>query len=63
MTIPTALLTPAQTADILQMSPKTLANLRYLGKGPRYIKMGRTVRYSPTDIKDYLVSSTVEAVS
>lgn len=36
----TDLLTPAELAAMLGMSPRTLANWRSIGKGPPYVKIG-----------------------
>ena len=42
-------LTPAQMAERLQVSVKTLANLRSSRKGPQFIKAGNRVRYPVTE--------------
>lgn len=36
----TDLLTPAEFAAMIGMSPRTLANWRSTGKGPAYLKLG-----------------------
>lgn len=38
-------LTPTEVAERWHIKRATLANWRYQGKGPTYIKLGRTVRY------------------
>ena len=38
-------LTPAQMAERMGVKPKTLANLRSAGQGPKYVKRGRRIRY------------------
>ena len=47
------------------VAPKTLENLRHIGGGPRFMKLGRKVMYDPRDIEawkeDRKVSSTSEA--
>lgn len=48
------LLTPEQVAEWFQTSPRTLANDRYLGQGPRFIKLGKLVRYRRSDVLAYL---------
>jgi len=48
------LLTPAETATSLGVSLSWLAKARLRGDGPAYIKIGRTVRYSMSAIRDYL---------
>ncbi|MHA7275556.1 helix-turn-helix transcriptional regulator [Arthrobacter sp. Hz1] len=55
-----AVLTPQETADLLSTNVATLAQLRYAGGGPRYIKLGRSVRYRSSDIEDYLRGNTYE---
>ncbi|QDG74799.1 AlpA family transcriptional regulator [Labrenzia sp. PHM005] len=49
------LLTPAQAAKRLNLSPKTLANYRSLGIGPKFVRLsGRAIRYCPRDLHDYV---------
>lgn len=48
------LLTPEQLAEYLQVSTAALANDRYLGKGPRFIKLGGKVRYRRSDVLAHL---------
>lgn len=57
------LLTPAEVATYLQVSEKTLANWRYLGRGPRFVKVGRDIRYRESDLEHWLtgMSSSAEA--
>jgi hypothetical protein len=45
----TIYLTPEEMAERLQLSTKTLANLRSNGKGPPYVKAGSRVRYPVTE--------------
>lgn len=48
------LLTPEQVSEWFQTSTRTLANDRYLGQGPRFIKLGKLVRYRRSDVLAYL---------
>lgn len=48
------LLTPEQLAEYLQVSTASLANLRYLGKGPRWVKVVGKVRYRRADVLAHL---------
>lgn len=49
------LLSPDQLAAWIQRPVKTLAQWRYLGKGPRFLKLeGGHVRYRRSDIEDWL---------
>lgn len=46
-------LTPGQLAERWQTSKQSLANMRYRGGGPRWIKVGRLVRYRIADVEEY----------
>ena len=46
-------LLPSEASMILRVSPKTLANWRWRGTGPKYRKHGGTVVYSIEDIERY----------
>lgn len=49
------LLTPIEAGEMLAMSRGALAQLRYLGTGPRYVKLtGRAIRYRLEDITDWI---------
>jgi predicted DNA-binding transcriptional regulator AlpA len=52
--VPSELLTQDQVADIFQVSPRTVEDWRATGKGPRFIRIGRSVRYRDSDITVYL---------
>lgn len=52
------LLTEAELADWLKVSKKLLQKMRYSGTGPKYKKIGSSVRYKKKDINDYLDAST-----
>ena len=45
---------PPTIAAELGVPEQTLAQWRYLGKGPAFIKVGRHVRYHPEDVKAWL---------
>jgi hypothetical protein len=44
------LATPAQLAEWLQLDTDALSKLRISGKGPKFIKIGREVRYAWADV-------------
>jgi predicted DNA-binding transcriptional regulator AlpA len=48
------LLDEHEVAEILRRPVKTLRCDRSLGKGPPYLKLGRSVRYRPADIREYM---------
>lgn len=54
------LLTPEEVAQRLRVSVLTLANWRSAGRGPAFVKVGRTVRYEESAIEAYLKQQTVE---
>lgn len=57
----TTLLTPAQAGDDLGgISAETLKGWRRRGVGPRYIKVGRLVRYAPADLAAWKQSQSVD---
>jgi len=47
-------LNDVDAAKIAGMSPQTLRNWRFLGRGPAYIKAGRSVRYALADLISWL---------
>ena len=47
-------LTTKQAARYLSISTKWLANQRWQGTGPRFLKMGGAVRYRKADLDTYL---------
>ena len=42
------------------LAPRTLANWRSQGRGPRFIRVGRLIRYDIGDLEVYLASRIVE---
>lgn len=57
------LLTDEQVHKIYGVMPKTLANWRWRGVGPRFVKIGHQVRYRPEDLKDFLESRIFTSTS
>ncbi len=45
-------------ATRLGVSRSTLQSWRYTGRGPRFIKLGRMIRYRTTDVDAYLRANT-----
>lgn len=50
---PQAWFTTAETASALGLTPKTLSNMRTIGKGPCFHKIGGKVWYRGNDIIAY----------
>lgn len=57
------LLTTTQAAEMLGLSPNTLNMWRSLKRGPRFIKISKSVRYSPRELEGYLEQQTRECTS
>jgi excisionase family DNA binding protein len=47
-----------ELAARLGVSRSTLQSWRYAGRGPRYIKLGRLVRYRNADVDTYLAANS-----
>ena len=54
------LLTSPEVAKIRKTTVGALAQERFNGTGPRYIRDGRRIRYRASDIRAYLDANTVE---
>jgi hypothetical protein len=52
--------TPKQVAEVLNTSVMGLAQMRYRGTGPKFIKRGSRVLYRWSDVSDYLDGHTHE---
>jgi hypothetical protein len=52
--------TPEKVAEALNTSLMGLAQMRYRGTGPRFIKRGSRVLYRWSDVSDYLDGHTHE---
>ncbi|MFF0943719.1 helix-turn-helix transcriptional regulator [Kocuria sp. CPCC 205300] len=53
------LLTPAELAEWRGSTVRSLAQERYMGRGPKFLKLGtRTVRYRVKDVRVWLDENT-----
>lgn len=52
--------TPAAVAEYMGVPVQTLAQWRYLKKGPTFIKTGRLIRYRRKDVDAWLEANTVK---
>ncbi len=50
------LLYPADTAKLMNLSLSWLAKARLRGDGPRFVKIGRAVRYPESSVREYIKS-------
>ena len=48
------LLTPAEAAEFLGISTKTLSNWRWCRCGPRFLRLGRRILYDPRHLDNWL---------
>jgi predicted DNA-binding transcriptional regulator AlpA len=58
-----ALLDTNAVAAMLGLRPNTLVQWRMGGSGPRFVKLGRRVRYRPADVSDWLEKQTRRSTS
>jgi excisionase family DNA binding protein len=58
-----AALTERQVAEQLGLSVATLRAWRHRGKGPRFLRLGRCVRYLPSDVDEFVRASAVDTQS
>ena len=49
-----------QAAQHLGVAEQTLANWRYMGKGPRFYRVGASVKYDEGDLDAYIEAGVVE---
>jgi predicted DNA-binding transcriptional regulator AlpA len=57
------LLTTKEAAARLGMAEHTLAVWRITGKGPKFIKLGRSVRYSEDELTNYETENSWQSTS
>ncbi len=48
------LVAPEDLAELLSVTTGQLAQMRYLGTGPEYVKVGTRVRYALSDVRAWL---------
>jgi predicted DNA-binding transcriptional regulator AlpA len=56
-------LNTTQAANFLGLKPVTLEVWRCYGKGPRFARFGRAVRYRLSDLENYITASTHQHTS
>ncbi|PJE01674.1 DNA-binding protein [Mycobacterium sp.] len=55
-----ALATPNEVAEYLHTTAASLAQDRYRGTGPKFIKCGRRVLYRWSDVSEWLDDNTIQ---
>ncbi|WP_226355157.1 helix-turn-helix domain-containing protein [Pseudonocardia sp. ICBG601] len=53
------LMRETETAQLLDLAPATLRNMRSRREGPPYIRVGRSIRYSRVSVQKWLSEQTV----
>jgi predicted DNA-binding transcriptional regulator AlpA len=56
------LLNEQQASEFTNLPKKRLQQLRYYRRGPKFLKIGRSVRYTESDLRAYLESCIVEPI-
>lgn len=56
-------LTTPEAANYLSVQPTTLEVWRVQGRGPRFLKLGRAVRYRQSDLDAYLSAGSRQSTS
>ena len=57
------LLTQRKAATLLRLSERTLERGRISGLGPKFVRIGRSIRYRLADIEAYIASRVVGSTS
>ena len=52
-----------QTADVTGLSVESLRRMRHEMRGPQYVKLGRRVVYSETDLGSWLNDNRVDTTA
>lgn len=52
--------TPSEVAKVLHTSIESLAQRRYLGTGPQFVKLGRRVFYKWRDVHAWIDANTLQ---
>jgi excisionase family DNA binding protein len=60
---PQSLRSPSDVARHLGTSIRTLERKRGDGTGPRFVKVGRLVRYRESDLEAWLAAQTVQSTA
>ena len=54
------LVSDVEAAQVLGFRPQTLRNMRTQNRGPRYVKINRTVRYDLADLAFFIEAHRVQ---
>jgi Helix-turn-helix domain len=57
------LYTQAEAAELLCLSERTLERFRVSGLGPRFVRIGKSIRYQPSALETFVASRVVGSTS
>jgi predicted DNA-binding transcriptional regulator AlpA len=57
------LLSQREAATLLHLSERTLERFRVSGTGPKFVRLGRSIRYRLTDIEAFIAARIVGSTS
>jgi Helix-turn-helix domain len=57
------LYTQAEAAELLCLSERTSERLRVSGLGPRFVRIGKSIRYQPNALETFVASRVVGSTS
>jgi excisionase family DNA binding protein len=57
------LLTQAEAAELLCLGERTLERLRLVGGGPKFVRLGRSIRYRLADVEAWVAARVVGSTS
>ena len=57
------LLTTAEAAEIVRLSQPHLEKMRVYGRGPRFVRLGRAIRYRRADLMVWVEASLIGSTS
>jgi predicted DNA-binding transcriptional regulator AlpA len=57
------LLTQREAASILRLSERTLERFRFTGAGPKFVRLGASVRYRVADLEAWVTARVVGSTS
>jgi predicted DNA-binding transcriptional regulator AlpA len=57
------LLSAREAAALLHLSERTLERFRVSGAGPKFVRLGRSIRYRLTDIEAFIAARIVGSTS
>jgi excisionase family DNA binding protein len=58
-----AMLTQSECAELLCLSERTLERFCVSGVGPKFVRMGKSVRYRAADVEAWIASRVVGSTS